>query len=422
MIGALVFGAAALLAATADGTGELIAWRVAMGVGAAMIMPGTLATITSAFPAERRAYGVSLWSGFAAAGAIIGLVAAGALLERWSWESLFVVTGGFAAIAALAAALLAPETRDPEPARLDRIGAVLTSLAIGLTVFAIIEGNERGWTEPVVLVTAALAVAAWAAYVVAGLRTEHPLLDPRLFRIDGFRVGALTVLVQFMAVFGFFFVGLQYLQLILDYSPLHAAVALIPVAAVVLPTTRVTPALAARLTPRWVMTAGLVSLAAGMVWISTLTADSGYLPFLGGLILAGIGIGLTSATGTQAIVSSLPEGQQGVASAVNDATREVGAAVGIALMGSVYGSVYTDRLPAMSELPVEASDAVRDSAAGGFFVADQLGGDLGARLADGVATAFMDGLSTSLLVVAAAVVLAAVDAALRGPRGAGTAR
>ncbi|MHC3471084.1 MFS transporter [Streptomyces sp. 7R007] len=199
-------------------------------------------------------------------------------------------------------------------------------MAIGTLVFAIIEGNEQGWTEPVVIGAFVVTAASFAAYAYLGLRTEHPLLDPALFGIRGFRAGAITVLVQFMAVFGFFFAGLQYLQLILGYSPLKAAVALVPVALAVLPTSMVTPHLVHRVGMKAVMSVGLFLLALGLYVISFLGVDSGYLPFLGGLILAGFGIGLSGAVGTAAITGSLGRGQQGVASAMNDTTREIGSA------------------------------------------------------------------------------------------------
>lgn len=164
-----------------------------------------------------------------------------------------------------------------------------------------------------------MSAAALALYAVLGFRNHDPLLDPRLFGLRGFRAGAMTILVQFMAVFGFFFVGLQYLQLILGYSPLKSAVALIPIAAVALPSSVFTPRLAARVGIKAVMNVGLLLLAAGMFAESLLKVDSGYLPFLAGLIISGLGVGLTSAVGTSVIVGSLRPDQQGVASAMNDA-------------------------------------------------------------------------------------------------------
>ncbi|MER6287496.1 MFS transporter [Streptomyces sviceus] len=416
VVGTVVFGAASLAASFSDSTSTLIAWRAVMGLGAAMIMPGTLSTITAAFPPDQRAKGVATWSGFAAAGAIIGMLVAGALLEQFTWRSIFVTSAAVAMAAAFAAVLLAPDTKDAHPHRPDVAGAVSTALAIGTLVFGIVEGNEKGWTEPVVIGSFVVTVLSFAAYAYLGRRTEHPLLDPALFGIRGFRAGAITVVVQFMAVFGFFFVGLQYLQLILDYSPLKAAVALLPVAAVVMPVSAVTPNLVRRAGMKATMTVGLLLLGAGLFLISLLDVDSGYLPFLGGLVLAGFGIGLSGAVGTSAITGSLGRGQQGVASAMNDTTREVGSAVGIALMGSIYGSHYRSSLPdSVDRLPADAAESVRHSAAAGLHVADHLGAS-GQALADGVKSAFMDGLSASLIAVCAVVVVAAVGALLRAPK------
>lgn len=414
--GTFVFGAASLAASFADSSAVLIGWRVVMGIGAAMIMPGTLSTITASFPPRQRTKGVAIWSGFAAAGAIIGMLAAGALLEQFSWRSIFVSSAAVALAAALAAALLAPNTKDEHPGPPDVHGAVTTALGIGALVFAIIEGNERGWTEPVVIAALVVTAVSFAAYAYLGLRTAHPLLDPALFGIRGFRAGAITVLVQFMAVFGFFFVGLQYLQLILGYSPFQAALALVPVAAVVLPASQAAPHLVHRIGMKIPMAGGLLLLSAGLFVISLLDVDSGYPPFLAGLIVAGLGIGLSGAVGTSAITGSLGRGQQGVASAMNDTTREVGSAVGIALMGSIYGSHYRSSLPdSVDRLPAEAAESVRDSAAAGLHTAEEIGPQ-GDALADGVQAAFMDGLSASLVAVCIVVLAAAIGCLFRAPK------
>ncbi len=415
--GTVVFGLASVGASLADTTNVLIAWRIVMGVGAAMIMPGTLSTITAAFPADQRAKGVATWSGFAAAGAIIGLLAAGALLERWGWSSIFVASAVVAVVAGIAAQMLAPDTREQVHHRFDLAGSALLATGIGALVFAIIEGSEQGWTEPVTLAAWAFAIGGLAGYVLVDLRHENPILDPRLFTLSGFRTGSIAIVVQFMAVFGFFFVGIQYLQLVLGYSPLGAAVALIPVAVVVLPAAQLTPRLVDRFGLNRIMAGGLVAIAAGMVWIAQLDVASGYGPFVVGLCIAGVGIGLASSTGTSAIVGSLPEDRQGVASAMNDATREVGSAIGIAIMGSVYGAHYASALPATpSGTPEEIVDLVHGSAAAGIMVADRLGGDLGTQLASAVRVAFMEGLRASLLAVAVIVAIAAVAVLVRAPR------
>ncbi|HEX4063417.1 MAG TPA: MFS transporter [Streptosporangiaceae bacterium] len=417
--GNLVFAGASLGASLAGSAGVLIAWRVAMGLGAAMIMPGTLSTITAALPPQRRARGVAIWSGFAAAGAIIGLLVAGALLERFTWHSIFTVSAITAVIAAAAALLLAPNTRDDEKGRPDPLGAALSAIAIGCLVFAIIEGNADGFTSPAVIAAIVVCVAGFAGYAVHGMRRDEPLLDPRLFGRRGFRAGTITVVVQFLAVFGFFFVGLRYLLLILGYSPLKAAVALVPVALLVIPVSLLTPRVLDRLGPRGVIPAGLLALAGGLLWISQLTTGSGYPPFLGGLLIAGAGLGLAGQAGTASIISSLSLRQQGVASAVNDTTREVGSAVGIALMGSVFTTRYTHTLPtSITALPAAVRAAVHQSPEAGLAAAVRLGGPQGAQLAATVKDSFMNGLSAALLAACAILAVAAIGTALRAPTAA----
>ncbi|ODR00756.1 multidrug MFS transporter [Mycobacterium sherrisii] len=416
IVGNVVFGAASMAAAlTAQTTTELIIWRAVMGIAAAMIMPGTLSTITAAFPTQQRARGVAAWSGFAAAGAIVGLLAAGALLEVWTWRSIFLTSAVVAAVSVGAAAVLAPNTADTQPPTPDLAGAITTALGIGTVVFAIIEGNDRGWTTPIVMTAVVVSVLSFTAYAAVGFRKNQPLLDPRLFGVPGFRAGAVTILVQFMAIFGFFFVGLQYLQLILAYSPLTSAVALVPVAVVVVPASLVTPRIVGGIGLKAVMAIGLIMLGAGLFSISRLTVDSGYWPFLAGLIICGIGIGMLSSAATAAIVGSLNSDKQGVASAVNDTTREIGSAVGIALTGSIFSSHYRSGLPpTVNTLPLGAAETVRHSAAGGLAVAGHLGPG-GVALADAVDHAFIDGLSASLVVITVILLVAALGCLLRAP-------
>ncbi|WP_306320000.1 MULTISPECIES: MFS transporter [unclassified Streptomyces] len=415
LAGTVVLGVAALAASEASGTTALIAWRAVMGLGAAMIMPGTLSTVTAVLPQEQREKGVAVWSASAAVGVILGMLASGLLLQWFDWRSIFVSGAVAAAGVALSAALLAPETKGGHRHRFDVGGAACTALAPAGLVYALIEGNDVGWGQPQVLVALAVMVAAGVAYVVLGLRSEQPLLDPRLFRNRGFRAGAVTIAVQFMAVFGFFFVGLQYLQLVLDYSPLRSAVALVPVAVVVALVSEVTPRLVDRIGMRTVTVGGLLLLGAGLFALSLIDVDSGYMPFLGSLVLAGLGIGLTGVVGTSAITGSLPRDQQGVASAMNDVTREAGAAIGIALMGSLFGRHYRSSLPDLSRLPEPAADAVRHSPVGGLEVADRVGGIQGPLLASAVKDALVNGMSVALGTVTVIVVVAGC-ALFRTPR------
>jgi EmrB/QacA subfamily drug resistance transporter len=409
VVGTALFALSAVAAALTDSASLLIVWRAVMGAAAAMIMPGTLSTITAVYPASKRARAAAIWSGCAAAGVVLGMVVAGALLERWGWQSIFVVSAAVAVLAGAIAAVLAPDTREQQrPESFDATGALSTAVAVGALVYAIIEGNEAGWSEPAVLVAVGLCLLAGVVYLLAGLRHPTPLLDPRLFRLRGLSAGSIAVVAQFMAIIGFLFVGLQYLQLILEYSPFAAALALTPVAIVVVPMSQLTPRLVARAGLIPIMTGGLVLIAGGLGWLATLDVHSGYWPFLTGLVLCGVGVALSGSSATAAIIEPLPRDKQGIASAINDATREVGGAIGIALMGSICASQYRHALPAApSGLPVQAAHVIRDSAAGGLHVAEQAG-SFGSSIATSVRHAFMQGLSAALVVAAIVLIVAAV--------------
>jgi EmrB/QacA subfamily drug resistance transporter len=399
LVGTVVFGLAALSASFAGSTGPLIMCRVAMGVGAAMIMPGTLSTITAVFPADQRPRAVAVWSAFSVAGGILGLLAAGGLLEFWGWQSTFVATAALAGVSFVAALALTPNTSDPEHAHLDLPGGALSALGIGALVFGIIEGAARGWTDVMALGGFGFAAVGLIGFVFWTLHSDAPLLDTRLFKLRGFSAGSIGIVAQFLALFGFFFVGLQFLQLILGYSPLKSAVALLPIAAVVMPVSQVSPRLVTRFGVRAVMVAGLVVLASGFVILAQLTESSGYAPFLIGLMVFGVGLAMSSTPATTAIVNSLPLAKQGVASAVNDTTREIGSALGVALLGSIYGTAYTSSVKdSLTALPPKAAHAASESAAAGLRAAGQIGGHAGGQLAHAVRAAFIDGLSTSLIV------------------------
>ena len=417
LAGTLLFGLAALLAAFAASTAFLIACRVMMGVGAAMIMPGTLSTITAVFPAAERGKAVAVWSAFSVSGAIIGMLAAGGLLEAFAWQSTFVVTAALAAVSFLAALALAPNTSDPDHAHIDVPGAVLSAVGIGGLVFGIIEGAERGWADAMALTGFALAAVGLVGFVLRSLRVEAPLLDPRLFRLRGFSAGSIGITAQFLAAFGFFFVGLQFLQLILGYSPLKSAVALLPMIAVVMPTSQLTPRLVGRFGTRVVMVSGLVLMALGFLTLAQLDESSSYLAFIEGLLVFGVGMAVAGTPATTAIVSSLPPAKQGVASAMNDTTREVGSALGIAILGSMFSTGYRDAVgSATTALPPAAAHAVSESAAAGLQVAAQVPGQAGTMLAHTVRAAFMDGMSTSLTIGAVVVIAAACVVAVVAPR------
>jgi EmrB/QacA subfamily drug resistance transporter len=408
IVGISIFGIASAASALSDSAGTLIAWRVLTGVGAALIMPGTLSTITSVFPPEGRAKAVGLWAGFAGAGGILGMLAGGALLEQWWWGSIFVSSSVLAVAALVATLATVPETREGEHVSLDPLGALLAVLAIGGLVVGIIEGPSRGWTDPVTLAGILGGVVAGFLFVSWELRAPAPLLDPRLFELRGFATGSTSLFLQFFAIFGFFFISLQYLQLVLGYGTLKSAVALLPIAVVMMPLSTVAASLAERYGQRIIGAAGLMLSAVGFVVIATMTVSSSYWELLIALLIIGTGTALAMTPATNAIVGALPRAKQGVASAVNDTARELGSAFGIAILGSAFNSGYRSHIDDnLHGLPPAARAAAHEAPSAAIAVARKLGAS-GDALAASARDAFMVGSRYAMYMGAVLLVVGAV--------------
>jgi EmrB/QacA subfamily drug resistance transporter len=413
--GLAIFGLASVAAIFLNGPGQLIALRGAMGVGAAMIMPVTLSVITTIFPPEERGKAVGTWVGVAAGGGVLGLLASGVLLEWLPWQSIFVLNAVLAAVALVGTLAIVPATREKRPPRLDLVGTLLSAAALAAVVFGITEGPERGWGELTTLGSLAFGVVGVAAFVVWELRRREPMLDPRHFARRGFAAGTLSMSVQFFAAFGFLFLALPYLQLVMGYSPLQAAGALVPMALVVIPLSRTAPAIAARFGVRVAGATGLSLMALGFVVLSTLEVGSSYAHFLAGLLPFGAGMALAGAPATTAIVASLPRSRQGVASAVNDVSRELGGALGIAVLGSLMNGVYrAEMADSTATLPPGVGEKARGSLAAAQQIGEQLGPQ-GHQLMLHAQTAFLHGFTRGLIGGAALLLLGALFVAVRAP-------
>ena len=302
-------------------------------------------------------------------------------------------------------------------------GALLSLVGVASLVFAIIEGADRGWTSAATLAAAGIALVTLVGFVLRELSTPTPLLDVRLFRLRGFSAGSLSVTAQFFAAFGFFFVVLQYLQFVVGRSALQAALTLLPLPFVLLPSARLAPRLAERFGTNRVDAAGLLSIAAGLALVIRSSASSSnQVTMYAGLVLFAVGMGLAGTPATTAITASLPEAKQGVASAVNDLSREFGSALGIAVLGSLLTTSYRASLaPTLAGLPAPVAEGARASVAFASEAAGRLG-PVGEQLAAAARQAYVDGVSAAVLTGAAVLVAAAVFVFFRAPKAADAVR
>ena len=412
-VGLALFAVSSAAAAFSGGVGELVAARAVMGAAAAFIMPATLSILTNVFTDTReRAMAIGIWSGVVGIGVVLGPVAGGFLLDRFWWGSVFIVNVPIAAAAIVAARVLVPESRDSDAHRVDWTGAALSVAGLVALVSAIIEAPNHGWTSPLALGLFAVAAVTLASFAVWESRVDKPMLDVRFFSNARFSAASATIALVFFALFGFVFLSTQYLQFVLGYSPLAAGLRTLPFAAAMMIVAPFSSALVVRCNTKRVVATGMLIFAAGLIIASTMTTTTGY-PRLGfAMLLLGTGLGLAGAPATESIMGSLPRNRAGVGSAMNDTAREVGGALGVAIVGSIVSSIYRGRLgdTLPKELPVPATTAARDSLGGALQVSTSLGAD-GMRLATVAKEAFVNAMTQASLVTAAVALLGAVIAA-----------
>jgi Na+/melibiose symporter-like transporter len=306
-------------------------------------------------------------------------------------------------------------SRDMHAAPLDGAGALLIGGAVAVFVFGIVEAPARGWTDPVVYGCIALGLALAAAFGVVELNRRHPLLDIRLFAKPDFATGAATVTMLFFANFGFFYVSVQYIQLVMGYSAMTTAVALSPLMVPVLTLSALSPWFVPRLGLRLTLSIGLALISAGFVCLRILQIDSPYWDLAWPLLVMSTGIGLCTAPPTSAIMTATPDDKQGVASAVNDTTREVGAALGIALAGSILAARYSRALaPHLDAFPEQLREPAEHSLAEALQVSDQLGPP-GAALGEQAKSAFLEAVQYSTFTMALILAVAALAIAAWAP-------
>ncbi len=410
--GLLIFGVGSILSAFSGSTGMLTATRALMGVGGALIMPSTLSILTNTFLDPReRARAIGIWAGVSGVGVAIGPVVGGWLLQNFWWGSVFLVNIPVVIIAIALGRVLVAESRDPSSPELDPLGAVLSIAGLTALLWSIIEAPSHGWTSMPIVVALLLAAVILTAFVTWELRSDHPMLDVRFFKNPRFTAASSAISLVFFALFGSLFLITLYLQSVHNYTALQAGLRIAPIAVALMISAPASAALVQRLGSKVVVATGLILAASGLALFATLQVHTGYPRVLLAILILGVGMGLTMAPATDSIMGSLPRAKAGVGSAVNDTTRQVGGALGVAILGSILSSTYASRMTtALSgrAVPAAAASAAKNSIGGALAVATAVGGDAGRALAAAARNAFVAGMHPAVLAAAAVALVGAL--------------
>ncbi|TXS54237.1 MFS transporter [Streptomyces sp. t39] len=403
--GLLLCALASVLGARADGVEQVIAARCGMGLGAALFMPATLATIVHVFSddADRRR-AISLWAAVAGIGALTGPLAGGWLVEHSTWRAVFWLNVPLALALAALALRVVPESRDGRPGRLDRVGAALSCAGLLVLVWAVIEAPGRGWTSTTVVGAFVVAAALLGLFVAWQARTARPMVPPALFKRGPVGPACIALAAMSFCGMGAMFVLTLYLQQVRGHSPWEAGVRTIPLSLALAAGAALAPALFRHFGARTPVTAGLLLVAGAFAVMAGLETGSGYAQVLAFEALVGVGSGLVAPVATELVLTAVPAARSGLGSALNDATRQVGSTLGVAVLGSVLATVFTARI---EDRPA-ARDLLRDRSGLDLLAgAGHPGPATGSVLAHETGAAFVDGMTAAAIAGAGAALLAA---------------
>jgi MFS transporter, DHA2 family, multidrug resistance protein len=411
-LGIVLFGLGSVASALAGSASQLILTRAFMGIGGALIMPATLSLLTNIFrDPKERGRAIAIWAGCSGLAVAIGPITGGLLLEHFSWSSVFWVNIPLGLTALVLGALILPTSKDPNASRIDIPGALMSIVGLGTLLFGIIEGPSRGWTDPAVLAGFAVGISVLASFILWELHTPTPMLDMRFFKNPRFTVANNAITLTFFAMFGSLFLMTQYFQFVQGYTPLQAGARLLPYAAAMMISAPVSARLVEKVGTKRVMTVGLVIMSGALFVMSFVHADSSYLRVISNMVLMSVGMGLVMAPATESVMGSLPREKAGVGSAVNDTTRQVGGALGVAIIGSLVASVYSREVGSVADqfgLNGASLAQAKGSLGGALAHAPSLGAQAPAfvdAVRDGFVTAFSSGLRLGGIVIAVAAVL-----------------
>jgi EmrB/QacA subfamily drug resistance transporter len=409
-IGLVIFGVGSLGAALSGDITTLIVMRGVQGAGAALILPATLSIITANFERDERAKAIGIWSGVGALGIGLGPALGGYFVDTFGWASVFFMHLPIIAVI-LAGMRIVPESVDKRARKLDVPGAVLGSLGLTALVYGLIRAGEVGWTAGVPVLAFGAAVLLLAAFIIVELRTKEPMLPLQFFREKDF-TGAVVVigLIMFGMMVSFFFLT-QFFQIVQGRSAFQAGLLIIPTAVTMMIAAPISGMLVKRVGPRWLVLGSAVAMTTGLLLLTQATVGASTFSIVGPLMLFGLGGGLGLAPLTDTVMAAVPVADAGIGSAVNDVSRELGAALGIATVGSFVNSMYRSSFGSATEgvFPPEAAEAAGEGIGVAHVVAERLG-DAGPALVEVADAAFLDAMTFGFAIGAAFVALAGVIA------------
>lgn len=407
LAGLSAFAAGSTWAAFSGSVDMLIAARASMGIGAALMMPSTLAIITDVFrDGAQRQRAIGIWAGSSGVGFALGPIVAGLLLEHFWWGSVFLINLPIAAIGIACAIPLVPNSKNPAASRPDLVGALLSIAGIGLVLWSLIEAPVQGWTSMRVIVPGVAGLALVAAFAAFERASSHPMLHFQFLRRRGFSVAISVMGLVMFGLVGSLFLLTQFLQFQLGYSALQAGLRMLPIAAAIAVVAPLS-AVANRLVGTKVTTsAGLLLVALGLWLISGASVAWSFTDMLPGMVMIGVGAALVLPSVSGSVVGSVPQGDTGVGSGSNGALMQIGGAMGVAVIGSLLSTRYQDQMTAAlaaHHLPAALQDAILGSIGGALAVAAHLGGPTGTWLEQAARSAFVSGADLGLEVAAAVV-------------------
>ena len=410
VFGLATFGIGSAMSAFASSATMLIGTRAIMGVGGAFIMPATLSILTNVFrDNDERRKAIGIWAGVSALGLGIGPITGGTLLAHFWWGSVFLINVPVVIIGLVAGYFLIPDSRDPSEPRLDPVGAVLSIVGLGTVLWAVIEAPEKGWGSTSVLTAFGVGALVLAAFFVWELRSTHPMLDMKLFKNPRFSAASAAITLTFLALFGVVFLLTPYLQTVLGYSTVKAGAVLLPMSAVMMVLAPTSSIFVRKWGNRVVVASGMAIVTVSMLLYTTLDVGSSIWHVIAITIVMGAGMANIMAPATDSIMGSLPPAKAGVGSAVNDTTRQVGGAVGVAVLGSVLASRYSSHVNALlgGKAPAPLLDQISNSIGRAVVVVENVpqAKPFAPQIMDAAKQSYVAGFHTASIVAAAVLLV-----------------